>query len=372
MTEKKLQAKMKYAGLKPDEPLIFDRTVDDVVARTKKGYYNLGDLQRIQAWIRYGAEMAEETFTEIPFTEGEAVTRERFEQALNDINGLIQKIYEGHDKTPPTMPIAIAWDWKKANEAERILQLATDFLYSSWNDSIFATATYANWEGYFYYHPQFLSPMHVFRREKPEKTEKPTCTFVLVSLSGKEIQYTVEINSWFMLPPYDEIFPNDGTITEWNEHERGKKRLDMAYVFVKSPDWGNGSGVYNAGGKYYFYAINRVQVQNALLNCNFKYTFNDDNTMDINITGIPEIIQRQFSSTTGRLEYRGFCIKWFRRQFNSKSCSENRQTIRYYGYSDANLKKHRTSFPTMQSRKVDGITKHGEVVYSVPGHGMIH
>ena len=127
MIDKKLKAKIKYGGLKPSEPLIFDRTVDDVVQRTQKGYYNLGDLQRIQAWIRYGAELSEEAIEQIPFTDGETITRERFEQVLNDINTLIQKVYEGHDKTPPTMPIAIGGGLEKSKRSRAYFAIGNRF-----------------------------------------------------------------------------------------------------------------------------------------------------------------------------------------------------------------------------------------------------
>ena len=365
MIDKKLKAKIKYGGLKPSEPLIFDRTVDDVA---QKGYYNLGDLQRIQAWIRYGAELSEEAIEQIPFTDGETITRERFEQVLNDINTLIQKVYEGHDKTPPTMPIAIAWDWRKANEAERILQLATDFLYSELNDSIFAVGAfhYDKFGGSLLYHPQYVAPMHVFPREKPEEVEKPTCTFVLVSLSGKEIQYEVELNSWFLIPPYDEIFPNDGTIDEWNEQERGKRRLDMAYVFVKSPDW-HDSGVYEEGGTYYFYAINRAMVQRALTNCTFELA---EDGSHITVKGIPEIIQRQFSNHEGRFEYRGFCVRFFRVQHNSVWRGEQTQNVQTHGMDTPRCwkRKIRTSFDNNRVDKDVGRIPnyHGEVAYTVP------
>lgn len=366
MTDKKIQTKVKYAGLKPEEKLIFDRTVDDVLERTQKGYYNLGDLQRIQAWIRYGTELADEVFSEPEFQKGESVTRERFQQVLDDITALISKIYDRAGKTPPTMPIAIAWDWKKANEAERILSLATDFLQSDLNDGVYSMLTYPQWEetGVNGYHTEYVAPMHIFPREKHDE-EKETCTLVLVSLSGKEIQYEVDINSWFWLPKYTDIFPDDGDISEWNEQVRGKKRLDNDCLFVKGVNWAGGGGWYEPGGTYYIYAINRAQVQKALNECNFEIS---EDGMHIKVSGIPELIRRQFSSTRGRLEYIGFSIKFFRTQKNGKWSGEQRQTVVATGYSWKGTRKVRTSFRNRSvnidfpQRRMNG---HGDVVYPV-------
>lgn len=39
------------------EELIYDRTLTDVINKTKKGYYNVSDLNRVEEWCKYLAEL---------------------------------------------------------------------------------------------------------------------------------------------------------------------------------------------------------------------------------------------------------------------------------------------------------------------------
>ena len=42
---------------KPTEELIYDRTQSDVENKTAKGYYNISDLNRVEEWCNYLAEL---------------------------------------------------------------------------------------------------------------------------------------------------------------------------------------------------------------------------------------------------------------------------------------------------------------------------
>ena len=46
------------------EPLIYDRTQQDVTQRTEKGFYNVSDIQRINSYVEYLSDVLELNLTD--------------------------------------------------------------------------------------------------------------------------------------------------------------------------------------------------------------------------------------------------------------------------------------------------------------------
>lgn len=110
------------------EPLITDRTSQDVAQRTQKGFYNVSDVQRINSYIEYLSDVLGLNLTVKNFSLGQILTREDFDDILDNVNTIRAVWYVASD-TPQT-PIAVNWDYVKANNIEKIL-LALDEFYQS-------------------------------------------------------------------------------------------------------------------------------------------------------------------------------------------------------------------------------------------------
>lgn len=201
---------------KPNEELIFDRTLSDIINRTAKGYYNLSDLQRIQSWIAYLSEELDLNLSTYNFILGERLTRARLEAIINNIQTIINVFYEGHSTTPPNLPWGIAWDITKANDIEHILSLANDFLEASKNDSLIANTFYSG-------------EFPVLRYKDPAKLQ--THTVRLVSISGNQTKdYTLEVGSFFRIPEYKTLFSGD--FYEWRAEDNQTTLIDKGVFFV--------------------------------------------------------------------------------------------------------------------------------------------
>lgn len=110
------------------ESLITDRTAQDVTTRTEKGLYNVKDIQRINSYIEYLSDVLDLNLTVTNVSLGQALTRAQMDAILSNINAIRAAWYVASD-TPQT-PIAVNWDYKKANNIEKIL-LALDEFYQS-------------------------------------------------------------------------------------------------------------------------------------------------------------------------------------------------------------------------------------------------
>lgn len=110
------------------EPLITDRTAQDVATRTEKGFYNVSDVQRVNSYIEYLSDVLGLNFTVTDVSLGQALTRAQMDAILSNINAIRAVWYVASD-TPRT-PIAVNWDYVKANNIEKIL-LALDEFYQS-------------------------------------------------------------------------------------------------------------------------------------------------------------------------------------------------------------------------------------------------
>jgi hypothetical protein len=110
------------------DPLITDRTSQDVATRTQKGFYNVSDITRINSYIEYLSDVLDLNLTVIDVTLGQALTRAEMDSIISNINAIRAVWYVAND-TPQT-PQAFNWDYQKANDIEKIL-LALDEFYQS-------------------------------------------------------------------------------------------------------------------------------------------------------------------------------------------------------------------------------------------------
>lgn len=118
------------------DPLITDRTSQDVATRTQKGFYNVSDIQRINSYVEYLSDVLELNLTVKEFSLGQVLTREDFNDILDNVNTIRAAWYVSHE-TPPT-PIAVNWDYVKANNIEKILLALDEFYQSSKIDKIYS------------------------------------------------------------------------------------------------------------------------------------------------------------------------------------------------------------------------------------------
>lgn len=118
------------------EPLITDRTAQDVAQRTQKGFYNVSDVTRVNSYIEYMSDVLDLNLTVKNFSLGQILTREDFDDILDNVNTIRAAWYVSHE-TPPT-PIAVNWDWQKANDLEKILFSLNEFWQSKLRDKIYS------------------------------------------------------------------------------------------------------------------------------------------------------------------------------------------------------------------------------------------
>ena len=118
------------------EPLIYDRTQQDVTQRTQKGFYNVSDVQRINSYIEYLSDVLGLNLSVEDVSLGQALTRAQMDDILKDVNALRAAWYVSHE-TPPT-PIAVTWEWQKANDLEKILFSLNEFWQSKLRDKIYS------------------------------------------------------------------------------------------------------------------------------------------------------------------------------------------------------------------------------------------
>lgn len=118
------------------DPLIMDRTAQDVATRTQKGFYNVSDVQRVNSYIQYLSDVLGLNLTVTDVSLGQALTRAQMDDILNNINAIRAVWYVASD-TPQT-PIAVNWNYQKANNIEKILKAFDEFYQSSQIDKIYS------------------------------------------------------------------------------------------------------------------------------------------------------------------------------------------------------------------------------------------
>lgn len=118
------------------ESLITDRTAQDVATRTEKGLYNVKDIQRINSYIEYLSDVLGLNLTVTDVSLGQALTRAQMDAILSNINAIRAAWYVASD-TPQT-PIAVNWDYVKANNIEKILKALDEFYQSVQIDKLYS------------------------------------------------------------------------------------------------------------------------------------------------------------------------------------------------------------------------------------------
>lgn len=118
------------------EKLITDRTEQDVVTGAKKGFYNVSDIQRINSYIEYLSDVLGLNLTVTGVSLGQALTRAQMDAILSNINAIRAAWYVADDT--PITPIAVNWDYKKANNIEKILKALDEFYQSVQIDKLYS------------------------------------------------------------------------------------------------------------------------------------------------------------------------------------------------------------------------------------------
>lgn len=117
-------------------PAITDRTAQDVATRTEKGFYNVSDVQRVNSYIQYLSDVLGLNLTVTSVSLGQALTRAQMDDIISNINAIRAVWYVASD-TPQT-PIAVNWNYQKANNIEKILKALDEFYQSSQIDKIYS------------------------------------------------------------------------------------------------------------------------------------------------------------------------------------------------------------------------------------------
>ena len=118
------------------DPLITDRTGQHVATGTKKGFYNVSDIQRINSYIEYLSGVLGLNLTVTDVFLGQALTRAQIDDIISNVNSIRAAWYVASD-TPQT-PIAVNWDYVKANNIEKILKALDEFYQSTQIDKLYS------------------------------------------------------------------------------------------------------------------------------------------------------------------------------------------------------------------------------------------
>lgn len=118
------------------DPLITDRTAQDVSTGTQKGLYNVSDIQRINSYIEYLSDVLGLNLTVTNVSLGKALTRTQMQSIIDNVNAIRAVWYVASD-TPQT-PIAVNWDYVKANNIEKILKVLDEFYQSVQIDKLYS------------------------------------------------------------------------------------------------------------------------------------------------------------------------------------------------------------------------------------------
>ena len=118
------------------DALITDRTAQDVAMGTQKGFYNVSDIQRINSYIEYLSDVLGLNLTVTGVSLGQALTRAQMDAILSNINAIRAAWYVADDT--PITPIAVNWDYVKANNIEKILKALDEFYQSTQIDKLYS------------------------------------------------------------------------------------------------------------------------------------------------------------------------------------------------------------------------------------------
>ena len=126
------------------DKLIFDRTQQDIINKTKKSYYNVDDLIRINEYIKLLSDYLELGLVIENYSLGQIITLDNINLILNNIQTLKDNWHTAND-TPYT-PIANGYNYKSANDVEKILSDLNDFMISVESDFKYSGTFYSGEE----------------------------------------------------------------------------------------------------------------------------------------------------------------------------------------------------------------------------------
>lgn len=118
------------------DALITDRTAQDVAMGTQKGFYNVSDIQRINSYIEYLSDVLGLNLTVTGVSLGQALTRTQMQSIIDNVNAIRAVWYVASDT--PITPIAVNWDYVKANNIEKILKVLDEFYQSVQIDKLYS------------------------------------------------------------------------------------------------------------------------------------------------------------------------------------------------------------------------------------------
>lgn len=120
---------------RPEQDLIFDRTQADVDNDEPKGQYNASDLNRVESWCVYLATELNNVGYNIQITTKTdwVQTDDRTAEEMERIRTNIKKIMDGYYSLTQIEPTAEQFDWRKANNWERILNEMNSFMFGMRN-----------------------------------------------------------------------------------------------------------------------------------------------------------------------------------------------------------------------------------------------
>lgn len=126
------------------DKLIFDRTQQDILNKTRKSYYNIDDLTRINSYIKLLSDYLELGLVIETYTLGQIITLDNINLILNNIQTLRDNWHIA-DNTPYT-PIASGYNYQSANDVEKILSDLNDFKISVESDFKYSGTFYSGQE----------------------------------------------------------------------------------------------------------------------------------------------------------------------------------------------------------------------------------
>ena len=118
------------------DPLITDRTTQDVSTGKEKGFYNVSDVQRVNSYIQYLSDVLGLNLTVTDVSLGQALTRAQMDDIISNVNAIRAAWYVADDT--PITPIAVNWDYEKANNIEKILLALGEFYQSVQIDKLYS------------------------------------------------------------------------------------------------------------------------------------------------------------------------------------------------------------------------------------------
>ena len=121
--------------------LIYDRTLQDILNKTNKGYYNVSDLNRINNYISLLNNYLDLGLTIETFELGQAITIENINLILYNISVIKDNWYVSNES--PNIPIAVEFNYNSANAIEKILSDSHDFMLSVKSDILYSGEIYS-------------------------------------------------------------------------------------------------------------------------------------------------------------------------------------------------------------------------------------